>query len=301
MDMLALKKKRDEISSSHAILIYGDSGCGKTRLAATAATIPALNRIYYIDLENGSDTILNMGLPDEALGKIQLYKICDTRKDPHAMSTMLKMFSAREDISLCEEHGRINCLECTRAKKPTQIFNLTKMTHNDLVIIDSGSQLADCGVNALLKGQPEDAILQIQEWGTVNNWLKSILQTVQAGRYTNVVVLTHVLYDEEYSGTGINKTLIRTKIYPLMGTKTFSTQVGKYFGTIVHLEVKNKKHVGGSSTVYALNTQTKSRLGIKVENANEITMSEILVRVGIIKPMHREQYGEVALPAPTTV
>ena len=288
MDMLALKKKRDEVSSSHAILIYGDSGCGKTRLAATAATIPALNKIYYIDLENGSDTILNMGLPDEALGKIQLYKICDTRKDPHAMSTMLKMFSAREDISLCEEHGRINCLECTRAKKPTQIFNLTKMTHNDLVIIDSGSQLADCGVNALLKGQPEDAILQIQEWGTVNNWLKSILQTVQAGRYTNVVVLTHVLYDEEYSGTGINKTLIRTKIYPLMGTKTFSTQVGKYFGTIVHLEVKNKKHVGGSSTVYALNTQTKSRLGIKVENANEITMSEILVRGGIIKPMHKE-------------
>ena len=288
MDMLALKKKRDEVSSSHAILIYGDSGCGKTRLAATAATIPALNRIYYIDLENGSDTILNMGLPDEALGKIQLYKICDTRKDPHAMSTMLKIFSAREDISLCEEHGRINCLECTRAKKPTQIFNLTKMTHNDLVIIDSGSQLADCGVNALLKGQPEDAILQIQEWGTVNNWLKSILQTVQAGRYTNVVVLTHVLYDEEYSGTGINKTLIRTKIYPLMGTKTFSTQVGKYFGTIVHLEVKNKKHVGGSSTVYALNTQTKSRLGIKVENANEITMSEILVRGGIIKPMHKE-------------
>ncbi len=288
MDMLALKKKRDEVSSSHAILIYGDSGCGKTRLAATAATIPALNKIYYIDLENGSDTILNMGLPDEALKKIQLYKICDTRKDPHAMSTMLKMFSAREDISLCEEHGRINCLECTRAKKPTQIFNLTKMTHNDLVIIDSGSQLADCGVNALLKGQPEDAILQIQEWGTVNNWLKSILQTVQAGRYTNVVVLTHVLYDEEYSGTGINKTLIRTKIYPLMGTKTFSTQVGKYFGTIVHLEVKNKKHVGGSSTVYALNTQTKSRLGIKVENANEITMSEILVRGGIIKPMHKE-------------
>ena len=288
MDMLALKKKRDEVSSSHAILIYGDSGCGKTRLAATAATIPALNKIYYIDLENGSDTILNMGLPDEALGKIQLYKICDTRKDPHAMSTMLKIFSAREDISLCEEHGRINCLECTRAKKPTQTFNLTKMTHNDLVIIDSGSQLADCGVNALLKGQPEDAILQIQEWGTVNNWLKSILQTVQAGRYTNVVVLTHVLYDEEYSGTGVNKTLIRTKIYPLMGTKTFSTQVGKYFGTIVHLEVKNKKHVGGSSTVYALNTQTKSRLGIKVENANEITMSEILVRGGIIKPMHKE-------------
>jgi hypothetical protein len=26
------------------------------------------------------------------------------------------------------------------------------MNHNELVIIDTGSQLADCGVNALLKG-----------------------------------------------------------------------------------------------------------------------------------------------------
>lgn len=286
MDMLALKKRREQESSSHSILIYGDSGCGKTRLAATAALIPEIQRIVYLDLENGHDTILNMGLPDSALEKIQLFKICDTRKDPHVMSTMLKMFSSKDDVVLCEEHGRINCLACSKEKKPTQIFNLTKMNHNELVILDSGSQLADCGVNALLKGQPEDAILQIQEWGTVNNWLKSILQVVQIGRFTNVVVLTHVLYDEEYSGTGINKTLIRTKVYPLMGTKNFSTRCGKYFGTIVNLEVKNKRHVGGSSTTYAANVQTKSRLNIKVEAAAEISMQEILVKGGIIRPAH---------------
>jgi len=283
MDMLALKKAREKQSSSHSILIYGDSGCGKTRLAATAALIPAIERIVYLDLENGHDTILSMGLPDSALAKIQLFRICDTRKDPHAMSTMLKMFSAKEDVVLCEEHGRINCLACSKANAPTQVFNLNKMNHNELVIIDTGSQLADCGVNALLKGQPEDAILQIQEWGTINNWLKNILQVVQLGKNTNFVVLTHTLYDEEYSGTGPNKTLIRTKIYPLMGTRNFSTRVGKYFGTIVNLEVRNKKHVGGSSTTYALNTQTKSRLGIKVESAAEITMAEILVKGGIIK------------------
>ena len=286
MDMLALKKRREQESSSHSILIYGDSGCGKTRLAATAALIPEIQRIVYLDLENGHDTILNMGLPDSALEKIQLFRICDTRKDPHVMSTMLKMFSSKDDVVLCEEHGRINCLACSKEKKPTQVFNLTKMNHNELVILDSGSQLADCGVNALLKGQPEDAILQIQEWGTVNNWLKSILQVVQIGRFTNVVVLTHVFYDEEYSGTGINKTLIRTKVYPLMGTKNFSTRCGKYFGTIVNLEVKNKRHVGGSSTTYAANVQTKSRLNIKVEAAAEISMQEILVKGGIIRPAH---------------
>lgn len=286
MDMLALKKRREQESSSHSILIYGDSGCGKTRLAATAALIPEIQRVVYLDLENGHDTILNMGLPDSALEKIQLFRICDTRKDPHVMSTMLKMFSSKDDVVLCEEHGRINCLACSKEKKPTQVFNLTKMNHNELVILDSGSQLADCGVNALLKGQPEDAILQIQEWGTVNNWLKSILQVVQIGRFTNVVVLTHVFYDEEYSGTGINKTLIRTKVYPLMGTKNFSTRCGKYFGTIVNLEVKNKRHVGGSSTTYAANVQTKSRLNIKVEAAAEISMQEILVKGGIIRPAH---------------
>lgn len=286
MDMLALKKRREQESSSHSILIYGDSGCGKTRLAATAALIPEIQRIVYLDLENGHDTILNMGLPDSALEKIQLFRICDTRKDPHVMSTMLKMFSSKDDVVLCEEHGRINCLACSKEKKPTQVFNLTKMNHNELIILDSGSQLADCGVNALLKGQPEDAILQIQEWGTVNNWLKSILQVIQIGRFTNVVVLTHVFYDEEYSGTGINKTLIRTKVYPLMGTKNFSTRCGKYFGTIVNLEVKNKRHVGGSSTTYAANVQTKSRLNIKVEAAAEISMQEILVKGGIIRPAH---------------
>lgn len=296
MDMLALKKARERESSSHSILIYGDSGCGKTRLAATAALIPEVGRVVYLDLENGNDTILSMNLPDSALKKIELFRLCDTRKDPYTMSTMLKMFQAREDTILCEEHGRINCLACLKVHAPTQVFNLNKMTHNDLVIIDTGSQLADCGVNALLKGQPEDAILQIQEWGIINNWLKSILQVVQLGKNTNFVVLTHTLYDEEYSGTGVNKTLIRTKIYPLLGTKNFSTRVGKYFGTIVHLEVKNRKHVGGSSTTYALNTQTKSRLGIKVESAAEITMAEILVKGGIIRPN-----GKVSLPASATV
>jgi polynucleotide 5'-kinase involved in rRNA processing len=80
MDMLALKKAREKQSSSHSILIYGDSGCGKTRLAATAALIPAIERIVYLDLENGHDTILSMGLPDSALAKIQLFRICDTTK-----------------------------------------------------------------------------------------------------------------------------------------------------------------------------------------------------------------------------
>ena len=95
MDMLELKRRAENESSSHSILIYGDSGTGKTRMAATAALIPEIKKIVCIDLENGSDTILHMGLPDEALEKIQLFKLLDTRKEPHAMGTLLKMFSSK--------------------------------------------------------------------------------------------------------------------------------------------------------------------------------------------------------------
>lgn len=286
MDMLALRKARQEQSSSHSILIYGDSGSGKTRLAATAATIPELRKIIWLDLENGKDTILSMGLPDSALEKIQLFSMLDTRKDPFVMNAMLRMFSSAQDIPICEEHGKMNCVQCIKDKLPFQQFNLTKLTHNDLVVIDGGSQLTDCGVNALLKGQPEDAILQIQEWGTVNNWLKSILQVVQVGRYTNTIMLTQVLYDEEYTGSGPNRQLIRTKQYPMIGTKTFSTSVGKYFGTVIQLEVSGGKHKGGSSTTYKPNIQTKSRLNIEIEKSPTLDMRAILIQGGIIKPRH---------------
>lgn len=288
MDMLALKKAREKESGSHAILIYGDSGSGKTRFAATAAMIPEIRKIVWLDLENGKDTILSMGLSDAALQKIQLFSMLDTRKDPFVMNAILRMFSSAQDVPICEAHGKMNCVKCMQEKAAFQQFNLTKLTHNDLVILDSGSQLTDCGVNALLKGQPEDAILQIQEWGTVNNWLKSILQVVQVGRHTNFVVLTHVLYDEEYTGTGPNKQLVRTKQYPMIGTKTFSTMVGKYFGTIVQLEISGSKHKGGSSTTYRPNVQTKSRLNIEIEKSPTLDMKAILIHGGIIKAPKNE-------------
>ena len=283
MDMLELKRKAENESSSHSILIYGDSGAGKTRMAATAALIPEIKKIVWIDLENGSDTILHMGLPDEALEKIQLFKLLDTRKEPHAMGTLLKMFSSKADLNICEEHGRANCLECTQGKKPSQVFNITKMTHNDLLIIDSGSQMTDCAINALLKGQPEDAILQIQEWGAVSNWLTAILQVIQIGRYTNTIVLSHVYYDEEYSGTGPNRSLVRTRIFPMIGSAAYSKKVGKFFGTVVFLELKGSKHAGGSSTTYKPNCNTKSRLNIKVEDSPTLNMRDILVKGGVIR------------------
>lgn len=274
MDMLALKKKLSEEGTNQSILIYGDSGIGKTRFAATAAQVPEVTRIVWLDLENGKDTILSMGLSDEELQKIQLIQLLDTRKDPHVMSTVLKMFSSQQDLHICEEHGRLTCLKC--AKAPTQTFNLTKMTKSEILVIDTGSQLADCGVNALLKGQAEDAILPIQEWGTVVNWMKAICQVIQNGRYTNVIMTCHALPIETYSGTGINKVLQKTEVFPMAGTQALSRKFGAYFGTEIFLELRANKHAGGSSTTYKKGVQTKSRNNIKVEDLPELHMKYLL-------------------------
>ena len=45
MDMLRIKQKLQEEPSSQSILVYGDSGIGKTRFAATAAQIPHIRKI----------------------------------------------------------------------------------------------------------------------------------------------------------------------------------------------------------------------------------------------------------------
>ncbi len=72
----------------------------------------------------------------------------------------------------------------------------------------------------------------------------------------------------------------------MIGTKTFATSVGKYFGTIVQLEVSGSKHKGGSSTTYRPNVQTKSRLNIEIEKSPTLDMRAILIQGGIIKPRH---------------
>jgi len=135
---------------------------------------------------------------------------------------------------------------------------LTTLTSHDILVIDTGSQLTDCGVNALLKGQPEEAILPIQDWGTVVNWMKAICQVIQNARYCNTIMLCHMLPVETYSGTGINKVLQKTEYFPMAGTQAFSRKFGAYFSTEIFLELRGNKHAGGSSTTYKKGVQTKS-------------------------------------------
>jgi hypothetical protein len=271
----AVKKEQ---TKNHSILIYGSPKTGKTKLAGTAAQIPEIKRIFWFDLENGAETLLHMGLSQAELAKIELIRLPDTRENPIAIETMLKAFSSKTPIDICEAHGKVACVECKNAKAPSISFCLAQLTHDDLVVIDSGSQLGDSALNGACKGKPLDYKAGWDEYAFQGKWLGDLLSTIQQAYFTNFVVLTHeIVVEEEVNGVK------RDKIFPLMGTKNFCMKVAKYFGTVAYLHMKLGKHAGGSSSTYKGDTLTGSRVNALLEKSANPSMRDILVEGGILK------------------
>ena len=263
---------------NHSILIYGPSKSGKTRLVGTAAELPELRRIFWIDNENGISTLLRMGLSQEALDKIEVISLPDTRDNPIAIETTLRMLTSKTPVSICEEHGKINCAACTKNKKPAISFCLSSLDHHDLVVIDSGSQLGDSALNWACFGQDVTYKPTFDDYGKAGKYLSDVLMVAQQCANTNFVVITHeTLETDEINGVK------RDKIYPLMGTRTFCRKVAKYFGTVVYTHMKAGKHAGGSSSTYRTDTLTGSRIGAVLEKASALDMRSILIAGGIFK------------------
>ena len=278
MKLSALAAAANVSRPNHSILIYGDAKTGKTRFVGTSAKIKEFKRIFWIDLENGSDTLLNMDLSPEEMDKIELIKIPDTREVPRGCETILKMLSSKAQIQICHVHGKVGCVECQKDSKPSTPFLLKDCTHEDLIVIDSGSQLGDSALALACIGKPVEFKPGFDEWGASGKYLGDILSVIQQAANTNFVVITHtIVVEEEVNGVK------RDKVYPLMGTRNMSSKVAKYFGTVVFLELKMGKHGGGSSSTYKPNHTTGSRLNVKVEQAKELDMRSIFIEGGILK------------------
>lgn len=269
---LALNKGKQE---NHSILIYGPPKTGKTRLVATASLLPEIKKIYWFDGENGSSTILNMGLPQEALDKFVIFKFPDTKDNPKFIEGLLKMLSSKVKIFICDEHGQVGCTICKHESSMGEFFLYSETKHDEIIVIDSGSQAGVSALNSACFGKGDLFKPGFDEYGAVGKWLTDMLLTIQQARYANFVVITHELNYEGEDGV--------ERIYPLMGTKSFSTNVSKFFGTVVYTLIKVGKHTAGSSSTFKPNLITGSRLNIKMENAKEPDMRTILIEGGIIK------------------
>lgn len=262
---------------THSMLVYGMPKVGKTELAATIAKLDAVDNVYWFDLENGADTILDMyrrgRLTLEQLDKITLIKVPDTRENPTGMETLLRAIATRNPVKICEEHGKVACPQCTKDGSPVIDFCHSKLTDRDVIVIDSLSQAGVSALNMAMIGKAQEAKAEWDHYGMQGRFLSDLLTVIQAAQYTNFICITHVQVLEDDAGKDVYS--------PMCGTKTFSAGVAKYFGSIIYAEMKMKKHKAGSSTSYNAMTQAGSRIGIVLEKEDELDLSIALPKAGL--------------------
>jgi hypothetical protein len=249
------------------ILVYGPPKVGKTELVAGIA---GEKNLKWFDLEDGIKTVLHSPrIKKEWLDRIDLYKIPDTQLFPIACRTLLKAFKGRAG-TICNKHGAWDCAICKKDSLPVDPFDLSALTNDDVLVIDSVSQLAQSAMNDI-----QSAAIQADKFDQKPTWddyfnqgriMDRIFSTLQQAK-CHIVAISHEQMVEMEDGS--------KKIVPIGGTSNFSKVFAKYFDDVVYLEVMNKKHRAGSSTTYKNNVITGSRTGKELEKMETPNLLEL--------------------------
>lgn len=271
-------------SKVHRVLLFGPPKSGKTQLAGALASEFDL---VVFDLENGSDTLLK--LPKEAQERVEIISLPDTRVYPIAIETMLKVIKGGP-LDICEEHGKVSCALC---KKNEGLFNhiaLNELPPTTIVIIDSLTQLTNSAIAHITKHQDELYKLEYDDWANLGKLMDTFLSQVQQAKF-NVICISHETEVKMEDG--------KHKLVPTAGTTNFSRNTAKYFDEVVYCEVKNGKHVAGSSTSYSNSILTGSRTGQRLEDKpGSASLSSIFKgEIPTFNPVTADGPGEKAMSA----
>ena len=288
MQLLELAKIMQESGKpeNFSLLIYGNAKTGKTTLAATIAKVEQIKRVFLLDVENGRETVVTMfregKLTPEQAAKIEIIRVINTVQRPLASETVLKLLTIHKDQTVCNNHGKIDCNDCKVDGKFTgTIFNISKLTKEDVVILDSGSAFADAVLAYYMLKNGKGGIQSADkagwdEFGPQGMDLNNALEVIQAAVFCNFIVVTHELTVEEEISVMEGKEIKTVKIenrFPLIGTKNFCKKCAKYFGHVIYLHMGMKKHLGGSSSTYQYRTVSGSRGAWQIENSKSLDLS----------------------------
>lgn len=254
-------KLSDRIATkSKKVLIFGPPKSGKTQLAGELSK--EFNLLWF-DLEAGIDTLLK--LPQEQKERIEVITLPDTRSYPIAIETMLKVIKGTK-LDICETHGKVGCALCRKDSRDFTTVELSSLPLDTIVVVDSLTQLTNSAISHITKNQPEDYKLNYDDWGNLGKLMDTFLSHVQQAPF-HIVCISHETETEMEDG--------KLKLVPTAGTKAFSRNTAKYFGEVIYAEVKNKKHIAASSTVYNGNILTGSRSGATLETQLEASLIPI--------------------------
>lgn len=238
---------------TNRVLVYGGPKTGKTELVGKLAE--HYNLIWF-DAENGYVTLTKM--PQAWQERVEMISIPDSRVMPMAVETWLKVIKGTEHF-VCEAHGKCSCALCKKQGLPeTRVcFNELSPTR-DIVVFDSLTQFSNSCISNITKAQPDDYKMDFGDWGQLGVLVDKFLSQVQAARY-NVVCITHEAEVDFEDG--------KSKLVPVCGSSKSSRNTAKYFDHVVYVEIRNKKHVAGSSTGYSNTAVTGSRTNVELEKS----------------------------------
>lgn len=246
-----MKLSQKSASKSHRVLLFGPPKSGKTKLAGQ---LSAEFDLIWVDMENGVDTLLQLPLAQQ--DRIEVISLPDTRTYPIAIETCLKIIKGgKHDI--CEKHGKVGCGSCRKDSLPFVSIDFNNLPLTTIVVFDSLTQLTNSAIANITKNQPEDYKLEYDDWGNLGKLMETFLSHVQQAPF-NIVCISHETEVQMEDG--------KQKLVPTAGTRNFSRNTAKYFDVCAYVEVKNKKHIAASSTLYANNILTGSRTGLALEN-----------------------------------
>ena len=254
-----MKLTSAKFSQAVHICVYGGPKSGKTELVGKLAE---KYNLLWFDLERGAATLTK--LPHEWQERIELVSLADTRVFPIGIETMLKVIKGSL-VKICDLHGKVNCPLCTKSSSSFTEVELNSLDPTSwVVVLDSGTQLANSAMSHITKGQPDDYKYEWEDYRKQGTLMDMFLSQVQQAPFS-FVFITHEAEVELEDG----KT---KKLVPVAGTTNFSRNTAKYFDHVVRCEIRNKKHAFGSSTTFSLNALTGSRTDVEIEKSTEASL-----------------------------
>jgi len=244
-------------SAVRKVLVYGQPKSGKTAFVGKLAEI---RKLHWFDGEDGIKTLLNPEmLKPEFRKNINVFRIPDTQHFPAFSETILKVLKGG-DQKVCHQHGLVSCPKCTKEGLPTNSINVDQFGPDDVLVIDSVSQLAASVMHRVCAEQirkgNDDYKPDWDDYRKQGFLLDRIFSILQAAPY-HVVCISHEQLVDMEDG--------KKKIVPIGGTSNFSKTFAKYFDDVVYCDKVNGKHVAASSSTYSNNIITGSRTGKSTE------------------------------------
>lgn len=250
-------------------LIYGPPKRGKSRLAGTLSE--KLN-LHYFDLENGGVESL-LEFPTEWQDRVTVYQITDSPQAPVAAETIMRVLEGGER-KICEKHGKINCPVCAKDPKAEfQTINISALGPDDVLVIDSGTQLTESFKTVVGKALTDEQKFEFDHWGHLGKLISKIGNLIQAAP-CSIVFITHEAEIEMEDG--------KKMLVPVFGSTSTSRTFAKYFHDVIYCDFKMKNFV-------AYSTQTSNGLVYAGSRHSSYSLDSLKNRELTLVPFYSEK------------